>query len=79
MGLNEQEASSRNLDFGAVRVEYQRAVRGIVSGEKGFLKMLFAPPPAGFPRIFPTERLDLAVVKNRVTPKWVALGNGNMD
>ncbi|CAJ1374615.1 unnamed protein product, partial [Effrenium voratum] len=44
VGLNEQEASSRNLDFGAVRVEYQRAVRGIVSGEKGFLKMLFDRP-----------------------------------
>ena len=41
MGLNEQEAQQKELDFGVVRVDYHRAVRGIVSGEEGFLKMIY--------------------------------------
>ena len=41
VGLNEQEAQAKDLDFGVVRVEYHRAVRGIVSGEEGFLKMIY--------------------------------------
>lgn len=44
VGLNEQEAEAKGLNFGLVRVEYSRAVRGIVSGEKGFLKMIYDRP-----------------------------------
>ncbi|CAK9102028.1 Soluble pyridine nucleotide transhydrogenase (STH) (NAD(P)(+) transhydrogenase [B-specific]) [Durusdinium trenchii] len=46
VGLNEQEAQAKDLDFGVVRVEYHRAVRGIVSGEEGFLKMIYDVPEA---------------------------------
>jgi pyruvate/2-oxoglutarate dehydrogenase complex dihydrolipoamide dehydrogenase (E3) component len=41
VGLNEQEAQQKELDFGVVRMDYHRAVRGIVSGEEGFLKMIY--------------------------------------
>eukprot|EP00434_Breviolum_minutum_P031714 symbB.v1.2.028047.t1/scaffold2930.1/size66988/4 len=44
VGLNEQEAQQKELDFGVVRVDYHRAVRGIVSGEEGFLKMIYDRP-----------------------------------
>jgi len=41
-GINEQEAAKKELNFGVVRVEYNRAVRGLVTGEQGFLKMVFS-------------------------------------
>jgi pyruvate/2-oxoglutarate dehydrogenase complex dihydrolipoamide dehydrogenase (E3) component len=41
VGLNEQEAQQKELDFGVVRMDYHRAARGIVSGEEGFLKMIY--------------------------------------
>lgn len=44
VGLNEQEAQQKELDFGVVRMDYHRAVRGIVSGEEGFLKMIYDRP-----------------------------------
>lgn len=41
-GLNEQEAAKLGgREIGSVRVEYGATVRGIVSSEKGFLKLIF--------------------------------------
>eukprot|EP00439_Symbiodinium_sp_Y106_P081953 s6_g21.t1 len=40
-GLNEQEAEQKKLNFGVVRADYGKTVRGIVSGEPGFLKLIF--------------------------------------
>eukprot|EP00930_Biecheleria_cincta_P053224 TRINITY_DN3861_c0_g1_i1.p1 TRINITY_DN3861_c0_g1~~TRINITY_DN3861_c0_g1_i1.p1 ORF type:complete len:627 (+),score=112.76 TRINITY_DN3861_c0_g1_i1:125-2005(+) len=40
-GVNEQEAATKELNFGVVRVEYSKAVRGIVNKEKGYLKMIY--------------------------------------
>ncbi|CAJ1354082.1 unnamed protein product [Effrenium voratum] len=40
-GLNEQEAKEKGLNFGIVQADYGKTVRGIVSGEAGFLKLIF--------------------------------------
>eukprot|EP00434_Breviolum_minutum_P013983 symbB.v1.2.012331.t1/scaffold840.1/size211989/2 len=40
-GVNQQEADARGLKYGVVQADYGKTVRGIVSGEPGFLKLIF--------------------------------------
>lgn len=41
-GLSEEDAAAQNLSFDAVRVGYNATVRGWISGESGFLKLVYS-------------------------------------
>lgn len=40
-GLCEETAAMQGIDFGIVRAEYGNTFRGMISGEKGFMKLIF--------------------------------------
>merc|ERR1719453_1326779 len=39
--MNEQDAASKGIDFGTASADYKDTVRGMVTGDGGFLKLIF--------------------------------------